>query len=94
MCTDCGRKLHCICVQHMDSIWPNGYTCDQCLKVKGAKRKDNRFTAKRKHLNTGHTVRSDGCVRSDGFLCETGIFAFLLVSVTKFSGTRFCIPRK
>lgn len=46
-CRDCGRKLHQICVVHMDSIWPEGYTCDPCLKAKAKKRKDNRFTAKR-----------------------------------------------
>ena len=23
-CTDCGRKLHQICVLHMDVIWPQG----------------------------------------------------------------------
>ncbi|KAF0295122.1 Histone acetyltransferase p300 [Amphibalanus amphitrite] len=46
-CTDCGRKLHQICVLHMDSIWPQGFTCDNCLKAKGMKRKENRFNAKR-----------------------------------------------
>lgn len=24
-CTDCGRKLHQICVLHMENIWPIGY---------------------------------------------------------------------
>jgi len=24
-CGDCGRKLHQICVLHLDAIWPNGY---------------------------------------------------------------------
>ena len=48
ICTDCGRKLHNICVSHMDAIWPQGFTCESCLKTKGAKRKENRFTAKSK----------------------------------------------
>uniref|UniRef100_A0A1B6BX87 histone acetyltransferase n=1 Tax=Clastoptera arizonana TaxID=38151 RepID=A0A1B6BX87_9HEMI len=46
-CGDCGRKLHQICVLHMENIWPQGFTCDNCLKKKGAKRKDNKFNAKR-----------------------------------------------
>jgi E1A/CREB-binding protein len=24
-CKDCGRKLHQICVLHLDQIWPEGY---------------------------------------------------------------------
>lgn len=46
-CRDCGRKLHQICVVHLDVIWPEGYTCDACLKAQAKKRKENRFTAKR-----------------------------------------------
>ncbi|BET01960.1 Domain of Unknown Function (DUF902) [Nesidiocoris tenuis] len=46
-CTDCGRKLHSICVLHMEAIWPQGFTCDNCLKKKTTKRKDNKFNAKR-----------------------------------------------
>ncbi|XP_018572292.1 CREB-binding protein isoform X4 [Anoplophora glabripennis] len=46
-CTDCGRKLHQICVLHIEAIWPQGFTCDECLKLKGQKRKDNKFNAKR-----------------------------------------------
>lgn len=46
-CTDCGRKLHQICVLHIEAIWPQGYTCDECLKSKGQKRKENKFNAKR-----------------------------------------------
>ncbi|KAJ8934660.1 hypothetical protein NQ318_017026 [Aromia moschata] len=46
-CTDCGRKLHQICVLHIEAIWPQGYTCDECLKLKGQKRKENKFNAKR-----------------------------------------------
>ena len=47
VCTDCGRKVHQICVLHMESIWPLGFTCDNCLKKKGQKRKENKFNAKR-----------------------------------------------
>ncbi|XP_068086024.1 LOW QUALITY PROTEIN: histone acetyltransferase p300-like [Anabrus simplex] len=46
-CNDCGRKLHQICVLHMETIWPQGFTCDNCLKKKGMKRKENKFSAKR-----------------------------------------------
>lgn len=46
-CLDCGRKQHQICVLYLESIWPGGFVCDNCLKKKGAKRKDNKFNAKR-----------------------------------------------
>ncbi|XP_057659426.1 CREB-binding protein isoform X6 [Diorhabda carinulata] len=46
-CTDCGRKLHQICVLHIEAIWPQGFTCDECFKFKGQKRRENKFTAKR-----------------------------------------------
>ncbi|XP_044749866.1 CREB-binding protein isoform X2 [Coccinella septempunctata] len=46
-CTDCGRKLHQICVLHNENIWPQGFTCDECLKKKGQKRKENKFNAKK-----------------------------------------------
>nr|NVI76059.1 nejire [Cucujiformia] len=46
-CTDCGRKLHQICVLHNENIWPQGFTCDECLKMKSQKRKDNKFNAKK-----------------------------------------------
>ncbi|KAI0224299.1 CREB-binding protein [Lamellibrachia satsuma] len=46
-CGDCGRKLHQICVLHLDTIWSNGFVCDNCLKAKGAKRKENKYVAKR-----------------------------------------------
>ena len=45
-CQECGRKLHTVCVLHMDSIWPNGFTCDNCHKANNTKRKDNKYTAK------------------------------------------------
>lgn len=46
-CKDCGRKLHQICVLHMDCIWPQGFTCDNCLRARGEKRKENKYGAKR-----------------------------------------------
>ncbi|XP_052796528.1 histone lysine acetyltransferase CREBBP-like isoform X2 [Mya arenaria] len=46
-CDECGRKLHKICVLHFEPIWNNGFTCENCLKTKGAKRKENKYTAKR-----------------------------------------------
>ncbi|CAH2244092.1 jg5105, partial [Pararge aegeria aegeria] len=46
-CLDCGRKQHQICVLHHDQIWPIGFCCDNCLKKKGAKRKENKFSAKK-----------------------------------------------
>jgi hypothetical protein len=48
-CVDCGRKLHQICVQYNVDIWPDDFVCDNCLKEKDAKRKENKFTAKRMH---------------------------------------------
>ncbi|KAM0736679.1 CREB-binding protein [Formica fusca] len=46
-CMDCGRRVHKICVLYMETIWPLGFTCDNCLKKKGQKRKENKFNAKR-----------------------------------------------
>lgn len=46
-CKECGRKLHQICVLHMDCIWPGGFTCDNCLKSRGETRKENKYGAKR-----------------------------------------------
>jgi E1A/CREB-binding protein len=46
-CLDCGRKQHQICVLYLETIYPGGFTCDNCLKKKGAKRKENKFNAKR-----------------------------------------------
>ena len=45
-CQECGRKLHQVCVLHLDSIWTNGFTCDNCHKANNTKRKDNTYTAK------------------------------------------------
>lgn len=47
ICNDCGRKQHQICILHLEQIWPQGFVCDNCLKKKGAKRKENKFNAKR-----------------------------------------------
>ncbi|CAG9863013.1 unnamed protein product [Phyllotreta striolata] len=58
-CTDCGRKLHQICVLHIEAIWPQGFTCDECFKLKGQKRRDNKFTAKRlPHTNLGTYIEN------------------------------------
>lgn len=46
-CLDCGRKQHQICVLYLESIWPGGFVCDNCMKKKGTKRKENKFNAKR-----------------------------------------------
>ena len=46
-CNDCGRKLHQVCVLHLDQIWPAGFVCDGCHKAKNTKRKENKFTAKK-----------------------------------------------
>lgn len=46
-CGECGRKQHQICVLYLESIWPNGFVCDNCLKKKGERRKENKFNAKR-----------------------------------------------
>lgn len=32
----------------MTEVWPEGFVCEGCLKLKDAKRKDNKYTAKRK----------------------------------------------
>ncbi|OTF78374.1 histone acetyltransferase-like protein [Euroglyphus maynei] len=46
-CKECGRKLHQICVLHLDQIWPEGFTCEGCLRRDGRKRRENKFGAKR-----------------------------------------------
>merc|ERR1719210_2455691 len=45
-CTDCGRKVHQVCVLHFEQIWRE-FKCDGCHKAAGTSRKENRFTAKR-----------------------------------------------
>ena len=46
-CLDCGRKQHQICVLYMETIWPQGFVCEGCLKKKSQSRKENKFTAKK-----------------------------------------------
>ncbi|KAK4329043.1 hypothetical protein Pmani_000575 [Petrolisthes manimaculis] len=46
-CLECGRKQHQICVLFMETIWPQGFTCDGCLKKKSQVHKENKFTAKK-----------------------------------------------
>jgi E1A/CREB-binding protein len=46
-CRDCARKFHQICILHLDTIWPEGFVCDGCFKVKTKKRKENKFCARR-----------------------------------------------
>ncbi|XP_040842569.1 histone acetyltransferase p300 isoform X4 [Ochotona curzoniae] len=46
-CTECGRKMHQICVLHHEVIWPAGFVCDGCLKKTARTRKENKFSAKR-----------------------------------------------
>uniref|UniRef100_A0A4X1W472 histone acetyltransferase n=1 Tax=Sus scrofa TaxID=9823 RepID=A0A4X1W472_PIG len=46
-CTECGRKMHQICVLHHEIIWPSGFVCDGCLKKTARTRKENKFSAKR-----------------------------------------------
>merc|ERR1719320_1493787 len=45
-CTDCGRKVHQVCVLHFEAIWRE-FKCEACHKSAGTTRKENRFTAKR-----------------------------------------------
>lgn len=47
MCVHCGRRMHTICVLHMEQIFPGGFQCQDCLRRKGLSRRDNKFTAKR-----------------------------------------------
>ena len=62
-CTDCGRKVHQVCVLHFEAIWREyvsslkilnysndfcvRFKCEACHKSAGTTRKENRFTAKR-----------------------------------------------
>uniref|UniRef100_A0A8C3AZM7 histone acetyltransferase n=1 Tax=Cyclopterus lumpus TaxID=8103 RepID=A0A8C3AZM7_CYCLU len=46
-CTDCGRRMHQICVLHHETIWPSGFVCDGCLKKTNKTRKENKYSAKR-----------------------------------------------
>lgn len=51
-CKDCERQFHCICVRHMDEIAPEGYICDACLKARGVKRRENKFSARSEYLTS------------------------------------------
>eukprot|EP00794_Sanderia_malayensis_P006812 gene6812-7581_t len=46
-CISCGKRLHQICVLHLDFIWGTGFECDSCLQRKSEKRKENKFTSRR-----------------------------------------------
>jgi len=52
VCNDCGRKLHQICAQYMSEIWPDEFVCDICLREKDEKRKENKYSAKRKQQHS------------------------------------------
>lgn len=43
-CSECHRKMHKICVLHMEQIWPDGFTCSGCLQNE---KKRNKYSAKR-----------------------------------------------
>ncbi|KAG4072966.1 hypothetical protein HA402_006646 [Bradysia odoriphaga] len=45
-CQNCGRRQHKICVLYSEKIWPNGFECNNCLEMKGAKRDENPFRAR------------------------------------------------
>jgi len=45
-CSDCGRKVHQVCVLHFEPIWRE-FKCEGCHKSAGTTRKENRYTAKR-----------------------------------------------
>ena len=47
-CIHCHRRMHMICVLHMDQIYHEGFQCDDCLRRKAHSRKENKFSAKRK----------------------------------------------
>ncbi|VDO98584.1 unnamed protein product [Soboliphyme baturini] len=46
-CVGCGRNWHQICALHLPQIYPGGFVCETCLRLKQMKRPENRFTAKR-----------------------------------------------
>ncbi|KAJ8263930.1 hypothetical protein GJAV_G00143190, partial [Gymnothorax javanicus] len=58
-CTDCGRKMHQICVLHNDTIWPLGFVCNGCLKKANKSRRENKYAAKRlPQTKLGHFLES------------------------------------
>ncbi|CAG2182875.1 unnamed protein product, partial [Oppiella nova] len=46
-CKDCCRKLHQICVLHHDAIWPEGFTCEGCLRRDGRRKRENKYNSKK-----------------------------------------------
>ncbi|XP_054708763.1 CREB-binding protein-like [Uloborus diversus] len=73
--------MHKICVLHFDEIWPEGFTCDTCLKKSGRKKKKNKFTAKRlQQSKLGQHIenRVNKLLRSKK--CEAGAIAIRVVS--------------
>ncbi|TPP62652.1 CREB-binding protein 1 (SmCBP1), partial [Fasciola gigantica] len=46
-CNECGRRWHKVCALHMNEIWPTGFVCAGCLRERGLRRKENRFSAKK-----------------------------------------------
>ncbi|KAA0194450.1 CREB-binding protein [Fasciolopsis buskii] len=46
-CNECGRRWHKVCALHMNEIWPTGFVCPGCLRERGLRRKENRFSAKK-----------------------------------------------
>ncbi|KAL3315451.1 hypothetical protein Ciccas_005917 [Cichlidogyrus casuarinus] len=47
VCKECGRRWHKVCALHMNEIWPTGFVCPGCLRERGLKRKENKFTARK-----------------------------------------------
>lgn len=45
-CKECGRRWHKVCALYKNKIWPSGFNCPGCLRERGVRRKENRFTAK------------------------------------------------
>nr|XP_002156492.2 histone acetyltransferase p300 [Hydra vulgaris] len=46
-CVECGRKMHQVCVLHLDIIYENGYICPTCREEKKlGNRVENRYSAR------------------------------------------------
>ena len=82
-CVHCGRRMHTICVLHMDQIYHGGFQCDDCLRRKGLSRKDNKFTAKRKWCSTRSLVFGIG-----RHICRCLFRRHRLVMVVRFECLR------
>ena len=61
-CIHCGRRMHTICVLHMDQIYHGGFQCDECLAKKGQTRKENKFSAKSESSGVYVCVHMCACV--------------------------------